>query len=241
MTRRLALYVCLAVIAACRDETAQSLDVGEHHVQLVVPTGWERIDQGSQVLLRRGSDQLVLTDLGPSRPSGFRAEVLRARELWNNGRYREALTRLEQIPRAQELFATEADEDAFREAWNEVAYSPSDSPWSAVDAQFEELLTVIATMEAAPIDAVAAEAAERLEHLDHRRELKSTETRRIGGREAAVVTTWMTLSHADERRLVLVINDGRSLVLRCDRCDPPVPEVLDAVAASLHFGSDTRR
>ncbi len=241
MTHRLVLCLCLALFAACGNGNEQSFDVGEHHVRLAVPAGWERVDQGRQVLLRHESDQLIFTDLGPSHPEGFRAEIERARKLWSDGRYREAMTRLDQLPQGKELFARESDHTAFREAWGGVAYSPKDSPWSAVDAQFQHLLKVVDTMKPASIEAIAKGAAERLEHLDHRRELKTTETRSVDGRQAALVATWMTLTHDNVRVLLLVVNDGRSLALRCDRCNEPVRSAFDKVAESLHFGSGERR
>jgi hypothetical protein len=241
MTHRAFLCLTVIALAACGGETEQSFDVGEHHVQIVVPSGWERVDQGRQVLLRRGGDQLILTDLGPSRPGGLRKEIEHIRSLWRDGTHRQAMTRLDQLPQGKHLFAAGPGYQAFREAWTEVAYSPADSAWSTVDARFQHLLNVIDTMKPAPVETVAEEAADRLEHLDHRRELRSSETRRVDGKEAVLVTTWMTLTHADERLLLLVINDGRSLALRCDRCDAPVKIAFTSVAESLHFGAGARR
>ena len=241
MTHRAFLCLTVIALAACGRETEQSFDVGSHHVQLGVPSGWERVDQGRQVLLRRDSDQLILTDLGPSRAAGFRTEIEQARSLWSEGNHRQAKTRLDQLPQGKHLFATGADYEAFREAWTDVAYSPPDAAWSTVDARFQRLLNVIDTMKPAPVETVAEDAADRLEHLDHRRELKSAETRRVDGKEAVLVTTWMRLTHGDERLLLLVINDGRSLALRCDRCDAPVKSTFQSVAENLHFGAGARR
>jgi hypothetical protein len=60
----------------------------------------------------------------------------------------------------------------------------------------------------------------------------------IGGREGLVVDSWDRLSHARERRIALVLNQGHLLAVRTEWGDPaPMKLALDAVLTSLQFES----
>ena len=69
--------------------------------------------------------------------------------------------------------------------------------------------------------------------------MKSRQATLVDGREAMMVETWMTLTHSDPRCLLIVVNAGRALALRCDRCDGDIAKTFHDVTVSLHFSRET--
>ena len=69
----LRLAVVVASAACVRNNatpTPKELTFGVHRVQLIVPTGWEALDQGKQKRFRKGEFEIVLANLGPSTSLG---------------------------------------------------------------------------------------------------------------------------------------------------------------------------
>jgi hypothetical protein len=74
IARRLT-WLTLALVAlassACARETPpapKEFEFGARRVQVVVPTGWEALDQGRQKRFRKGEFQIVLQNLGSRTP-----------------------------------------------------------------------------------------------------------------------------------------------------------------------------
>ena len=69
---RFALIVAVAAAASCAREKAapapKEFALGAHRVQVIVPEGWEALDQGRQKRFRRGEFEIVLENLGPPTP-----------------------------------------------------------------------------------------------------------------------------------------------------------------------------
>ena len=67
-----AFALALAAASACAQETPppipKELELGAHRVQVMLPTGWEALDQGNQKRFRRGEFEIVLQFLGPATP-----------------------------------------------------------------------------------------------------------------------------------------------------------------------------
>jgi hypothetical protein len=78
-TRLAAGAVWVLAASACAPDRAAvvptELELGAHHVVLVVPAGWELLDQGRQKRFRRGEAEIVLQIPGraspPSRDAGL--------------------------------------------------------------------------------------------------------------------------------------------------------------------------
>ena len=65
--RSVVLVLCLACAPGCSRPQAparQAATVGSHHVQFLLPAGWEHLDHGRQHLFRHGEAQLLMRDLG---------------------------------------------------------------------------------------------------------------------------------------------------------------------------------
>ena len=68
-----ALMFAVAWSSTCaRDHAApaatKEFELGAHRVQVVVPTGWDALDQGRQKRFRKGEFEIVLQNLGPPAP-----------------------------------------------------------------------------------------------------------------------------------------------------------------------------
>src|SRR5262245_19606064 len=69
-TMQLAL-ACLIVSSCARGQDAapapapHQIEFGAHRVTVVVPSGWDALDQGRQKHFRKGEFEIVLRDLGP--------------------------------------------------------------------------------------------------------------------------------------------------------------------------------
>ena len=68
----LALVLMMAASWSCAREKAapvpKQFDLGSHRVQVIVPVGWEALDQGRQKRFRKGEFHIVLQNLGPPTP-----------------------------------------------------------------------------------------------------------------------------------------------------------------------------
>lgn len=154
--------VLLLVACSAEPPVVRTFHPGEHHIQLIVPEGWEALDQGQQIVLRNGENRLTFIDLGLVDPP---------------------------------------------------------------------------TM---PLDEIVDNALPVLGH-DQRREVKWRRRIRVDGREGMALETWMTLTHEDPRRMLVLVNGGRVLALRCDRCAGATSDAFDRVAESLHFAAGSRK
>ena len=211
--------------------------VGQHHIRFVVPEGWEARDLDGQVLLRHGASQMVLQDLGPAGPAGIRREVEQARELWREGRSRDARWRMRAAAIPSHLFETAGQRKAFWNTWAKVSGAPEDADFAVVQSAFDEVLATVATIRPRALDALVETALAELD-LDRTSDVTQRRAIAIGGREGLVVDSWDRLSHARERRIALVLNQGNLLAVRTEWGDPqPMKLALDAVLASLEFGS----
>jgi hypothetical protein len=226
----------LLLLVGCGEPPPATLHAGLHRFEASIPRGWGSLQQGAQLVLQFESPEtrLAFSDLGPGRPNGFRDEVDRARSLWRDGRTDEALTRLRDLRLRSELFASREDYEAFSDALAPLAGAKRGTPWSAVAGRFDKLSRAIDALAPSPIERIGDGVLSELER-DRRREVRSREIVRIDGREALRIETWSALTHTDPRRYLLVLNDGRILLLRCERCEGESAEAFDAIAASLRF------
>ena len=74
------VVLVLTASAACARENAApaptEFELGAHRVAVIVPTGWEALDQGRQKRFRHGEFSIVLENLGPAMPPARDPEAL---------------------------------------------------------------------------------------------------------------------------------------------------------------------
>jgi hypothetical protein len=240
MTARFAALLLLSTVA-CAPEKPVALTAGEHRFEAVLPTGWQLLNQGSQTVLRNGESEIVFVDAGAVHPPAFRAEVERAWALWSGGGEDEARTRLERVRIPKGLFQTPEDYRRFIDAWNPLVSCDRGTPLPEVEALVRRLLAAIGEIEPARLEQVAEVVLEDAGHDARRYEMKSLLPLAIDGREGMRIETWMTLTHADLRRWIVVVNGGRALVVRHNRTDSDALAAFDAVASSVHFPAPESR
>lgn len=242
MNRALAAVLLgTALAAACTETPARTFQVGKHRIEVMVPDGWQALDQGRQLMFRNGESTVIFTDLGAVRPDGFGNTATAARDLWRSGRDDEARTRLMELPLRTDLFDSHDALERIQEPLSAVLSAPRGAAYANVDKDFDRLLAAIAEMKPPPIERIVDDALPRLGHDDSRREVKSRLAARVDDREAMMVETWMTLTHGDPRCLFIVVNAGRALALRSNRCSGDLAETFHDVTLSLHFAAGSRK
>lgn len=240
--RALSCIAVACVLAGCgAQDPARDFTVGTHRVSAAVPPGWDVIDQGRQIRLRKGSAELVLRDLGPAGPRGVRREVERARDLWSAGQGGAALARMGIVPVPRDLFPTPEAGRAFWKAWSRVSQAPAETLYTDLAPAFDEVLDLVDAMPERDLPALVDSGLATLGH-DQRRDVKSRAAASIDGREALDVETWNRLTHAGLQRLLFVLNDGSLLALYTGH-DPnrDTVKAFEALGARLHFDAGAPR
>lgn len=241
--KRVAVLLCLMLASACHEEepqAARTFQVGPHRVDVTPPAGWQVLDHGRQLVFRTEAAEMILSDLGAVRPEGFREEATRAKELWRGGREDEARTRLWELPFRDQLYVSRPQMERVRDPWSAILSVPKGTAYSEVASDFDRLVAAIDVTQAVPLNWIVDDALPRLGH-DQRREVKSRQPTEVNGREVMVVETWMSLTHGDPRCLLVAVNAGRVLALRCDRCEGEAFDAFERLAASLQFPSAAPR
>jgi hypothetical protein len=212
----------------------QRFDVGSHHVLVAPPAGWDVFNHGSQILMRNGEAQLSLTDLGPAGPRGIQRELERARELWREGKDKDARWRLRTIPVPDEAFENRAQRQAYWDAWHQVADAPEGASLGEVEVSFDSLTARTAGLAGDDFETVVRWGLAKIQ--DQRRDVGPRRTFSLDGREAVVLRTWGRSGHGDPRRVAMFSNDGYLLALAIDRGLSQLTEpAFDATLASLGF------
>jgi hypothetical protein len=71
MTARMLMLALLAGSACARSSAPpapKEFELGAHRVQVIVPAGWEALDQGKQKRFRKGEFEIVLQNVGSPKP-----------------------------------------------------------------------------------------------------------------------------------------------------------------------------
>jgi hypothetical protein len=214
------------------------LTLGTERVSVATPAGWEIVDRGDAVILRKADMALRIETIGPVGPVGIRREVERARQLWRAGRAKDARWRLRTVRVPDALFATVAQREAFWAAWSEV--SNEDADGRTTDVGFDHLLANVELLGRMEPDALADAWLAR-DDPDRRRDVAARNHRTVDRRPAIVLDTWQRFDHTQRRRVALVFDDGYALALQTGQGSfgqgPFAPQVvvLELILTSLRF------
>lgn len=210
----LALSLCLG--ASCSRAERQTLEVGNHHLQIVTPEGWEHLDHGRQQLFRRGEIQLSLVDLGIATQEALLRELRRAESLWRAGRTADAIARVHGIRGPMFQSGAPGQGWDFWKPWNDAIYRTDPGAAAAVGEAFTALIEG-----AAGLPEVTEQRRREYvitSSMDVRRREIGRETRRtIRGADWVDVETWDRASRLDPLRLAWTQSGGSLLVLAVDR------------------------
>ena len=212
------------------------MDVGRHHVRLVPPSGWEHLDHGREQVFRNGEMKLLLVDLGPSTRDGMARELRNAREIWLQGRRKDALARVHDLRGAPLDLATNHERAVYWRPWYAMRDDSADS--TTIGKAFEEFLVGIERLTDFPPESLAAYALDRSGDM-RRREVGSQERRTIHGAEWTVVETWDRVTHLYRSRLASFDNGGYLLALRIEGGPIEVTgPIFDALLSSIEIVPD---
>lgn len=238
--RGLAVLAIVASMAGCApspDGTRTAIAPGGHKVSIVSPKGWEVVDQGREVLLRRGEARLSLRDLGPVGGEGLRREIERARELWLRGQEKDARWSLRAMPVPDAMFRSRAQRSNYWTTLQRVSEAPPGVAFVEVRAAFDVLLDSVAALSDPPFPEIVAGALNGAGVEDPgRREPVMRGRIQVDGHDGVLFDTWYRVTHTDRRRYAVLRNDTRLLSLATDGLRPELAmETFDRVLRSLRF------
>ena len=236
----LTLALCwAAALGACSPRPVRhTFTLGAERVSVATPAGWEIVDRGSAVILRKADMELRLETIGAVGPVGIRREVESARRLWREGRGQDARWRLRTVRVPDAMFASTEQREAFWAAWSEVSNEGAD--YRTAESGFEHVLSSVAGLPPMEPDALA-DAWLAHDDPDRRRDVAQRRARTVDGRPAIVIDTWLRFDHTQRRRIALVFDNGYALALQTGQGafgpGPFAPQALmvDLILRSLRF------
>ena len=236
-----ALALALAGCGSSERASRRVLVLGEHHLSVRVPDGWQVLEFGREARMSQGAVTLTLGDLGPAVPEGIQREVDRAHALWKSGHDRDARWVLGRIPVPDELFGTQVQRTAFWADWSEVLQAPDDTDPDRVDEAFERIRADVASLAQPDLGTLAGAIVGKMEPPD-RREVAATHPRLVAGRPAVVIRTWDRLTHEHPRRVAIVLDGGYALKVdieggTMDLAGPAFEGLLDSLRFEIPSGN----
>jgi hypothetical protein len=234
-TRSAAVALCALLLAAgCAKGPAQiTVDVGEARVHLVVPEGWEHVDNGGRHEFRNGDVRMTLEDEGIATPESLVSRIRGTQALLEQGRSREVIERLSS--REDPVLAARERRTmaAFWREWNSVAYGPARRDASTLGPALDQLVERAAALP--PIDGhtyALWTVTQELDTLRYQVEGIAPATSDSSG--WWVARTWTRVAHTSPRRFASRIVDGRLILLDSGPHLPPDAEkVFDELLESI--------
>jgi hypothetical protein len=225
--RRSAMAACDALVfaalvaAGCSKGPAPiTVNVGEARVHLLVPMGWEHVDNGGRHEFRNGDVRMTLEDEGIATPESLVSHIRDTHALLAEGRTREVIDRLSS--REDPVLAARSRDDmaAFWREWNAVAYDPKRRGGSRLGPALDQLAARAAAL--APIDGYTYAlftVTQELDTLRHQVERIAPVTSDSTG--WWVARTWMRVDHTNPHWFGSRIVDGRLIQLDSGPHLPP--------------------
>ncbi|HEY6195876.1 MAG TPA: hypothetical protein VI504_12610 [Candidatus Eisenbacteria bacterium] len=225
--------LALALAGACaRQPPSVSVRVGQVPLTLVVPRGWDHVDNGARHEFRSGELRIVLVDAGVAEPESLASEVRAARVIERTGRTREAIARLgERSDPVLELLTLD-QRRAFWRYFDDVSYDPTRSETPELDDAFDTLEARALALPRPTLGGLAGWVyASRLDTLRH--EIESAELGRDGWWQ---VRAWSRMAHTDRKRFACRVACGRLLVLETATPEAPgVESAFDVLMRSIEI------
>jgi hypothetical protein len=205
-------------VSCGRESTLPATEVALDHfrLRLTVPAGWEHLDHGNQQLFRQGEVELQLLDHGVATREGFERELVAAKQLWLDGRKRDAFARIREL-HGPPLHLLSSDERAnFWRPWTDVTYVGDAADSASVVRALDALIAASRELPAIHSMQLAEHVLAQSSDAD-RREIARSEERVIHGQTWTVVETWDRVSHLYPRRWACLELAGYLLTLHTER------------------------
>jgi len=211
----LGVALALAFVVGCSKAKTESVVVGHHRVQFVLPKDWEHLDHGSQQLFRLGENQISMVDLGPATREAMVAELQAADSLWRVGRRRDMFQRIRELKSPMLRYASHEQRASFWKPWTDVTYIPDIADSLAIGGALQELIAGVGRFE----DATPARMSEYVLFMitgTKRREVGHEDRRTIHGADWVDVELWDPVSHMNRSRVAYLVNHAYLLVMETD-------------------------
>jgi hypothetical protein len=214
----LLLAACLAASACSRADHAHDVRVGAHELSVSLPRDWVVADApGGVVLAAPPAGQapalsLHLRDLGPVTPDAWRRELAAIAELWQGGKAANAVERLRALRSPAELLPSLAANADFAASWPAIVRAQAKTPFADVEGDFAVVTAALDATAPPPTAAVTSWAVAQA-GVGANRAVTARRKLSVGGREAEEIETRDTLAQGLPRRMALVNDQGRLLLV----------------------------
>jgi len=232
--RGLAATVLVLALAGCgRTVPTVELELGGERFRVVLPEGWEHLDQGREQVFRHGEHRIVFRDLGPAGPAGVLRELEQARAALHAGRPSDAVQRVNALRVPAALFPVPGPAEAYWHPWGTIAGDPLHAEPGELEMALDLLEDQALELREPALDTLALASWERIED-DERRALRGVAARTIAGRPGQLVETWDRVAHTTPRRHAFFVAGGRLIALSTwIEVDPAVPAAFEELLGSL--------
>jgi hypothetical protein len=212
-----ALLLAALTLDSCdRQPNRVGLDVGRHHLRLVVPVGWEHLDHGREQVFRNGETELRLTDFGAATPAALADEVRTARALWKGGRTPDALARIRTLDAPILRLTPPMERVDFWQPFTERTHAGLADD-AALGEMFDAMIERADALPQVPADPLASWVLEQTDPHAAGMEIEHRDSLAINGTSWVRLATWSRVSHMSPRRTAFAIENGGLLVLACER------------------------
>lgn len=228
-----ALALGALVLGCAQGPGPITVNVGEARVHLVVPQGWEHIDNGGRHEFRNGDVRMTLEDEGLATPESLVKHIQDTHALLAESRTREVIERLSS--REDPVLAARERHEmaAFWREWNAVAYDPTRRGAARLGPALEQLAERAAAL--SPIDGYTYAlftVTQELDTVRHQVERIAPATSDSTG--WWVARTFMRADHTNPHWFASRIVDGRLIQLDSGPHLPPdAQKVFDDLVESI--------
>ncbi len=238
-TSGLAVCFCIALnllLAACTGgNNKQPLEIGAHRGTLVVPPGWNVVNQGEKWEVRKGEASIVLHDLGPASPDAMQREAAHIMDLWR-GNADGAQTRVKRLMPNVNRFVEEPYRTPVISTLLPLLENAAPGlPEAEVNQRFADWREALAALPTPSLDKLSAAALPVTGH-DRRRDIQSNTQGIVGGKPAMDYMTVTQSTQDSKKRIVIVDNGGQLFAIYFGILGHEAHlDAFDRVVRSLHF------
>ncbi len=212
-----ALALATVVPGCVRSIPPERVEAGRHRVLLRPPPGWEHLDHGREQVFRSGEMSIVLEDLGPASRDGLARELREARDVWLQGRRKDAYARVQALHGPALLLARSETRAAFWGPWTDLSALHDAADSASIGRAFDALIEGTRSLPDVSPEAMAGYAVSVSSSGSPRGETARQGARVIHHANWFEVETWDRVTHLMRSRLAVVDDGGFILSLRIDR------------------------